>query len=129
MKWRLFSFVASRIRLRKTLIRSEVCRFATRTQLSPLQKMIGKLFSDPSGYIWIWWVHGESRLSQSSMDLLKQNEETGLGISIISCWEVAKLVENKRLTLPSPVEAWLEKALQYPGIRLLPLTPRIVVES
>lgn len=63
------------------------------------------------------------------MDLLEQNEETGLGVSIISCWEVAKLVENNRLTLPTPVEAWLEKALQYPGIRLLPLTPRIVVES
>lgn len=80
-------------------------------------------------HVWIWWVHGESRLSRSSMNLLKQNEETGLGVSIISCWEVAKLVENNRLTLPSPVEEWIEKALQYPGIRLLPLTPRIVVEA
>jgi PIN domain nuclease of toxin-antitoxin system len=61
------------------------------------------------------------------MDFLKQHEKTGMGVSIISCWEVAKLVEYNRLGLPSPVEDWIEKALQYPGIRLLNLTPRIVV--
>jgi PIN domain nuclease of toxin-antitoxin system len=42
---------------------------------------------------------------------------------------VAKLVEYGRLTLPSPVAAWLDQALAYPGIRLLDLTPRIMVES
>lgn len=52
-----------------------------------------------------------------------------LGSQLISCWEVAKLVENNRLTLPNPVEDWIETALQYPGIRLLDLTPRIVVEA
>jgi PIN domain nuclease of toxin-antitoxin system len=63
------------------------------------------------------------------MRLLKQNEPTGLGVSIISCWEIAKLVESKRLELPMSVDQWLEQALQYPGVRLLDLTPRIVVES
>lgn len=52
-----------------------------------------------------------------------------MGVSIISCWEVAKLVEYNRLDLPSPVQDWIDKALQYPGIRLLNLTPRIVVEA
>ena len=46
-----------------------------------------------------------------------------------SCWEIAKLVENKRLDLPKSVEEWLDQALRYPGIRLLSLTPRIAVES
>jgi PIN domain nuclease of toxin-antitoxin system len=63
------------------------------------------------------------------MDLLKGHEAEGLGVSIISCWEIAKLVEYNRLDLPSPVEKWLEQALRYPGIRLLELTPRIAVES
>lgn len=80
-------------------------------------------------HIWVWWVHGDSRLSKSAMSLLKQHEEEGLGLSIISCWEVAKLVELKRLELPLPIEEWLEQALQYPGIRLLDLTPRIAVEA
>lgn len=80
-------------------------------------------------HIWVWWAHGQPRLSSSSMNLLKQHEQDGLGVSIISCWEVAKLVECKRLDLPNPVEEWLEQALRYPGVRLLSLTPRIVVES
>lgn len=80
-------------------------------------------------HIWVWWTHGDSRLTKSSMDLLKQNEEDGLGVSVISCWEVAKLVELKRLDLPLPVEEWLDQALRYPGIRLLNMTPRVVVEA
>jgi PIN domain nuclease of toxin-antitoxin system len=63
------------------------------------------------------------------MELLKRHEASGLGVSIISCWEIAKLVEYERLDLPRPVEEWLAQALRYPGIRLLSLTPRIVVES
>jgi len=80
-------------------------------------------------HIWVWWVHGDSRLRTSSLDLLKTNEASGLGVSIISCWEIAKLVENKRLDLPAPVEAWIEQALGYPGMVLLELTPRIVIEA
>ena len=52
-----------------------------------------------------------------------------MGISAISCWEVAKLVEKGRLVLPCPIADWLENALAYPGITLLPLTPEIAVES
>ena len=43
--------------------------------------------------------------------------------------EIAKLVENNRLSLPVPVGEWLDQALAYPGVRLLELTPRIAVES
>jgi PIN domain nuclease of toxin-antitoxin system len=52
-----------------------------------------------------------------------------LGISAISCWKIAKLVEYDRLTLPSSVDEWLDEALAYPGIIFLELTPRICVES
>lgn len=56
-------------------------------------------------------------------------ESQGLGVSIISCWEVAKLVENNHLQLPCPIEEWLEQALNYPGIRLLELTLPVILES
>lgn len=52
-----------------------------------------------------------------------------VGISAISCWEVAKLVERGRLTLPRPVDEWLSLALGYPGVRLVGLSPEIVVAS
>ncbi|HEY7553729.1 MAG TPA: hypothetical protein VIH18_02890 [Candidatus Binatia bacterium] len=50
-------------------------------------------------------------------------------MSIISCWEVAKLVEYGRLKLTYDVAEWLGISLGYPGVRLLDLTPTIVVES
>ncbi len=53
----------------------------------------------------------------------------GSGVSAISCWEVAKLVELDRLQLTLPVLQWLERALTHSGVRLLELTPRIAVES
>jgi PIN domain nuclease of toxin-antitoxin system len=53
----------------------------------------------------------------------------GPAISIISCWEVAKLVELGRLELRRPLEEWLALALRAPRLALLPLTPPIVVES
>lgn len=80
-------------------------------------------------HIWVWWVHGDAQLPNTHRAYLQAHEAQGLGVSIISCWEIAKLVENNRLGLPSPVADWLDQALAYPGIRLLDLTPRVVVDS
>jgi PIN domain nuclease of toxin-antitoxin system len=80
-------------------------------------------------HIWIWWVHGASQLSAEQAQVLQEHEASGIGVSAISCWEVAKLVEYKRLTLPCPVAEWLDQALAYPGVRLLELSPQIAVES
>jgi PIN domain nuclease of toxin-antitoxin system len=80
-------------------------------------------------HIWVWWVHGEALLPQTHQIYLQAHEAEGLGVSIISCWEVAKLAEYMRLILPCPVDEWLDQALAYPGVRLLDLTPCIVVES
>lgn len=80
-------------------------------------------------HVWIWWVHGDPRLSRPAMERLAQAEAAGLGVSAISCWEIAKLVARGRLALPSPVDVWLTTALAYPGMELLPISPRIAVES
>ena len=80
-------------------------------------------------HIWIWWVTESNRLTKELLQSINASVNNGIGISIISCWEVAKLVENKRLSLKLSVDKWLEQALKYPGIQLLDLTPRIVVES
>jgi PIN domain nuclease of toxin-antitoxin system len=80
-------------------------------------------------HIWVWWVHDDPNLPPAYKAYIQANENAGLGISAISCWEVAKLVEHKRLSLPIPVGEWLDQALAYPGTRLLDLTPRIALES
>lgn len=80
-------------------------------------------------HIWVWWVHGYPQLTPQHQAWLEEHESDGIGVSAISCWEVAKLVEYKRLTLPCPIAQWMEQAQAYPGIKLLELTPRIAVES
>jgi len=80
-------------------------------------------------HVWIWWVQGDTRLRRTAVEVLQREEATGLGVSAISCWEIAKLVQHGRLALPCPVEQWIETALGYPGVELLPLSTRIAVES
>lgn len=80
-------------------------------------------------HIWIWWVDDNQRLTQQHREWIQEYQPQGLGISMISCWEVAKLVENNRLTLSISVDEWLEGALTYPGVQLLNLTIPIIIES
>ncbi|MCI0388730.1 MAG: type II toxin-antitoxin system VapC family toxin [Acidobacteria bacterium] len=80
-------------------------------------------------HVWVWWVHSDPMLPQDVAQIVASYESIGLGISAISCWEVAKLVEYNRLSLPLPVSDWMTQALAYPGIRMLELTPEIAIES
>src|SRR5437016_1255941 len=80
-------------------------------------------------HIWIWWVNESPELSPAKRRILASRQADGLGVSVISCWEAAKLVEKRRLALTLPVGQWIDEALAYPGIRLLPLDPRIAVAS
>jgi PIN domain nuclease of toxin-antitoxin system len=80
-------------------------------------------------HIWIWWVHGDPKLSQTAKIAIESHESLAIGISVISCWEIAKLVEYNRLTLPCEISEWFEKALSYPAVQLLDLTPQIAITS
>ncbi|MGL5063510.1 MAG: type II toxin-antitoxin system VapC family toxin [Microcoleus sp.] len=80
-------------------------------------------------HIWIWWADNNPRLTQQHREWIQQYQSQGLGVSIISCWEVAKLVENNRLAMSIAVDEWLTAALAYTGVQLLNLTIPIVVES
>lgn len=60
-------------------------------------------------HIWVWWVSQSPQLTPRLAQQIQQQNR--LGISIISCWEVAKLVEIGKLQLTFPVAAWLTQAL------------------
>jgi len=80
-------------------------------------------------HIWVWWVSQPDRLQPAHRELLAVGADRSFGVSIISCWEVAKLVEYGRLKLDRSIGLWLESAVAEPGVSLLPLNPQIVVES
>ena len=80
-------------------------------------------------HIWVWWIHNDERLNGKLREYLLTNEESGLGVSVFSCWEVAKLVQVNRLALHCLISEWVNTALNYPGIELLDLIPEIAVGS
>lgn len=80
-------------------------------------------------HIWVWWVHGDERVTRTQAEIIKATETDIIGVSAISAWEIANLVEYNRLELPCPLYEWFHEALSYPGIRLIELTPEIAIES
>lgn len=80
-------------------------------------------------HIWIWWVDENHKLLPQNLEIIQAHQASGLGISIISCWEIAKLVEKNRLNFDCPVKDWLEIALSYSGVQLLELSIPIIIQS
>jgi PIN domain nuclease of toxin-antitoxin system len=80
-------------------------------------------------HIWIWLANEQEELSAYHAQIIADHRSDGLGISAISCWEVAKLVEYGRLNLACDLETWMEAALDLPGIQVIELTPTVAIES
>jgi PIN domain nuclease of toxin-antitoxin system len=81
-------------------------------------------------HILIWWVDGSNKLPSTHEKGIKIAQASdGIAISIISLWEIAKKVENGKLTLTLPVGDWIDAAQRQPGIAILPLTPEIILDS
>ncbi len=45
-------------------------------------------------HIWIWWIDENPKLSSQNLEIIQAHQNNGLGISIISCWEIAKLADS-----------------------------------
>ena len=80
-------------------------------------------------HLWIWLADENEQLTKRHRDIIEEERSSGLGVSAISCWEVAKLVEHERLKLACPVEEWMDKALALPGIQHIELTPRVATST
>jgi len=78
-------------------------------------------------HAWIWYVTESDNLSQNALNQIKNTDICG--VSAISCWEVAMLISKGRLKLNMPTIDWLDNALNFNKIKLLPLTPEISVAS
>lgn len=80
-------------------------------------------------HVWIWWTIDSERLGAAQRRIIENNEHDLIGVSAISCWEIAKLCEHRRLELPVEISEWFATALGYPGVSLLEITPEVAVES
>ena len=80
-------------------------------------------------HIWIWWVTHSSELPAREKYLIEEAIQEGIGVSMISCWEILKKVEVGKLVLKTQAPDWIRTALSYPGVQLLELSLDIMVES
>ncbi len=80
-------------------------------------------------HIWVWWVHAAPELKPWMHKAIVHHESDGIGISVISCWEIARLVADSRLDLHRPPAEWFAAALSYPGVQLIDLSPDISIEA
>jgi PIN domain nuclease of toxin-antitoxin system len=82
---------------------------------------------------WVWHCARPEKLSEPAREAIEKHRKEGPGsgliVSVISTWEVAKLVEKKKLAFSIPCRQWIEAAVRQEGIELHALTPEIALES
>ncbi|HEY3130199.1 MAG TPA: type II toxin-antitoxin system VapC family toxin [Acidobacteriota bacterium] len=70
----------------------------------------------------------DSRVAASHWFEKRESSEVAY-LSVISCWEVAKLVQKRKLNFTIPLLDWVYRAVQLPGLTIVDLDPEISVAS
>jgi PIN domain nuclease of toxin-antitoxin system len=78
----------------------------------------------------IWLMNGEP-LSDPGVAAIRdaQSANAGIYVSPFTAWEIGTLVSKARLHLTLSPEAWFDALLAKRGVRLAPLTPKILLAS
>ena len=78
----------------------------------------------------IWAMENDPKLGPEARQVIVDaSRDNAVGVSAITPWEIALLVDKGRLRLGREAFEWIEAALAQPGIRLLPIEPRVAVDS
>jgi PIN domain nuclease of toxin-antitoxin system len=78
-------------------------------------------------HVWIWYVTESSKLSVKAKDAIINADVCG--VSAISCWEVAMLIEKMRIAFSLKIEEWIKLALDFDKIKLISLSPEISIQA
>ena len=76
-------------------------------------------------HTWVWYASNSPKLSNTARQAIFNAEK--LAVHIISCWEIAMLVEKGRIKFDKDIEEWITLALSYPKITLLPFEPSVAI--
>jgi PIN domain nuclease of toxin-antitoxin system len=79
-------------------------------------------------HIWIWLVNGNlDRFPASWLPQIMTSD--CLGVSPLSCYEIALAQQRGRLELDMTAKEWIERALSVGKIDLLPITEKIAIQA
>ena len=81
-------------------------------------------------HAWIWFTSKPEALSKKAQKALEAAvKKKNVFVSSISVWEVALLVNKKRLKLSMDVTDWIAKSESLPFIKFIPVSNSIAVKS
>ena len=79
-------------------------------------------------HVWYWWVNLEhDRLPSSLLSAIESAPH--VGVSPVSCFELALAHRRGRLELPVPPQEWFALALTGSGVEVLPMTPGVATRA
>lgn len=79
-------------------------------------------------HIWFWLITQEFERFPETWETEIATAKR-VGVSCISCYEIALAHSKKRLELPCPTDVWLHEALEPSGIDLLPFTEKVAYQA
>jgi PIN domain nuclease of toxin-antitoxin system len=82
-------------------------------------------------HIALWLDSGDDRLRSSTRHLIDRCWQSGgtIYLSAVTAWEIALLVDTRRIELDIPIEAWIARFLERSGIEPVPLGHRAACRS
>jgi len=79
-------------------------------------------------HVWFWWINMEHRrLSATMLDAIATADR--IGVSPVSCFELALAHKKGRLELPLPIGEWFRLALDGSDVELLPFDDAISIRA
>ena len=79
-------------------------------------------------HIWLWLINGN--FDQVPSHWQEQIESAvKVGVSPVSCYEIALAHQRGRIRLPGTAQEWFDEALMPAGIELLPITDRVAARA
>jgi len=82
-------------------------------------------------HVLLWWVSGDKSLSAKAGRTIKKclADDGEVIISSITVWEIAMLIEKRRLVLSMDIENWVNEVAQIEGVRFVPVNNEIAMKS
>jgi PIN domain nuclease of toxin-antitoxin system len=78
-------------------------------------------------HVWLWWRAAPEELSTRLRDAIDASR--WIGISAMSCFEVARLADDGRITLATDPASWVRRALGGERVELLPVDADVAVTA
>ena len=79
----------------------------------------------------VLWISENAPLASPAVEAIDKAQDDGdpLLLSPITAWEIGLLVSSSRLALPALPQAWFDKILRAPNVKLTDLSAHVLLAS